>query len=684
MLVPCEGFERVGPHDLQKMRHLHPQEVAFLNGLDPAHVTPSAATPLRLELAGVGQLASPLQGAWILSNAIRTIVRHGLHDSDINPRHVHATLCRSLLKARNTLWDCQGLTKSMKLFEQEVWSLDTPITFKDPEEFVTDGSQFTGDQSECQDVHRDQQVAPRQFHAHALDAKAGASVPASLPDQSVAKSTSVSDECTFEVGRVASEEHPPQQLEGCPDVTPETPTLPDAKPLPRLGCGGPAQCVQNPCHSQVGHVFQTSMVLSKCTQSNQGVHQSLAEPNSRLEDGAPSENKVEEHDKAPPQLHQCVVQIPPSPDAMPLPRLGCGGPSQLSKADTKEPGLEADDHKNKNEKIGIPLIQCPVYPEAMPLPRLGCGGPARVTKQTGGVHQDLDLHLAPMHLGLNTNASEAKLHDPAEPKGLHAIQLEPPCAPHSMMSIGDLYNDPAFDQLVVKQLHEVEVASQKALECGAVPGFAVKRPADASESAAKRRRLADGSADESQGILSNHAKKQQTGTDMTKAHIDQGVFKPASCTQPRVELGALRVGQSEKDADTTEPHGCHPHKQGHECLTTSATASASQDKVHSKSHLASEPALVASNGPAQVAQVEIMSSPALTKPGKDEENHKAHYPPTPPSAMPLPRLGCGGPTPIENEDRGSLDPGAPSIQVAVATLQDGAFFVESHHQHADC
>jgi len=63
VLIPLEKEEMLGNRKVQAMRHPHPQEVALLNGLLPSHVKPSTTVPLRLELAGVGQLASPLQGA---------------------------------------------------------------------------------------------------------------------------------------------------------------------------------------------------------------------------------------------------------------------------------------------------------------------------------------------------------------------------------------------------------------------------------------------------------------------------------------------------------------------------------------------------------------------------------------------------------------------------------------------
>ena len=63
VLIPLSYIEKWGEQSLQALRHPHPQEVALLNGLNPQHVMPTAEEKLRLELAGVGQLASPLQGA---------------------------------------------------------------------------------------------------------------------------------------------------------------------------------------------------------------------------------------------------------------------------------------------------------------------------------------------------------------------------------------------------------------------------------------------------------------------------------------------------------------------------------------------------------------------------------------------------------------------------------------------
>ena len=138
VLVPLDHVEKWGSQELQAMRHPHPQEVAILNGLDPHHVQPTAQAPLRLELAGVGQLASPLQGAWVLSNVICQVAQNQCHQSDICPRHVIAQMCRSLLQARDEIWEVEGYTKPMKIFHQEIESLDRPWVFTDPDLITAD------------------------------------------------------------------------------------------------------------------------------------------------------------------------------------------------------------------------------------------------------------------------------------------------------------------------------------------------------------------------------------------------------------------------------------------------------------------------------------------------------------------------------------------------------------------
>ena len=135
VLIPLETEEILGLQKIQGMRHPHPQEVALMNGLVPSHVQPSSDTPLRLDLAGVGQLASPLQGAWVLANMICQTVQQQLHEADISCRHVMANMCRLLLQERDTISADEGQTKLMKVSHRRLH----PMHLLSHEAFATDG-----------------------------------------------------------------------------------------------------------------------------------------------------------------------------------------------------------------------------------------------------------------------------------------------------------------------------------------------------------------------------------------------------------------------------------------------------------------------------------------------------------------------------------------------------------------
>ena len=102
------------------MRHLHPQEVALLCGLFPSYVSPTATSSLKLDLAGVGQLASPIQALWISANLVHDLGKQGFLPPQPTPMQRLGTLLKTLLKDRNLWWDCQQPTSSMQLFEQSI------------------------------------------------------------------------------------------------------------------------------------------------------------------------------------------------------------------------------------------------------------------------------------------------------------------------------------------------------------------------------------------------------------------------------------------------------------------------------------------------------------------------------------------------------------------------------------
>ena len=102
------------------MRHLHASEVALCNGLHP-RFEGFQDMPPRLALAAVGQLASPFQSAWVLSNALWDMKRSGFPISLIeSPIHIMKKLAVDLLHARDELLSPVKRTELMARFETAI------------------------------------------------------------------------------------------------------------------------------------------------------------------------------------------------------------------------------------------------------------------------------------------------------------------------------------------------------------------------------------------------------------------------------------------------------------------------------------------------------------------------------------------------------------------------------------
>ena len=132
VLVPLQTSCTIKGHKQTNMRHMHPQEVALCCGLQPSHVCPSNSTSLRLDLAGVGQLATPLQGGWVLSNVIFQAANQGLIHEAKHPRLIFQEMCEALLSERDELWEGHQ-TKYTKILAQEVRAFAHPIVYIPPE-----------------------------------------------------------------------------------------------------------------------------------------------------------------------------------------------------------------------------------------------------------------------------------------------------------------------------------------------------------------------------------------------------------------------------------------------------------------------------------------------------------------------------------------------------------------------
>ncbi len=125
VLIPLDRMveSAMGPYNA--MRHPHPMEVALVNGLEPAFVNTTKDESLRLALAGVGQLASPLQSTWVWGHVLRSFYKKGITTRAVNPTEVLVTMCKSLFTARDELLHITQKTKYMEIFEEAIQKICT-------------------------------------------------------------------------------------------------------------------------------------------------------------------------------------------------------------------------------------------------------------------------------------------------------------------------------------------------------------------------------------------------------------------------------------------------------------------------------------------------------------------------------------------------------------------------------
>ena len=102
-------------------RHLTPQEVGLLNGVP---LILGKHPNSRLEMAAIGQIASPVQSAWIFSAIRRHVCELGFsHLPRINLRDPLEAICRQLFRIRKDLWPNLPISVVMNLYEKNLISL---------------------------------------------------------------------------------------------------------------------------------------------------------------------------------------------------------------------------------------------------------------------------------------------------------------------------------------------------------------------------------------------------------------------------------------------------------------------------------------------------------------------------------------------------------------------------------
>ena len=110
-IVQLGGETTIQDKPCPRFRHIHPQEVALLTGLDPQYLRTAPSLPnLRLDLAGVGQLASPIQSIWILGQVLKHAHSQGFVIPRIVPEQALGQHCLRVLHSRDVLFP--GFDKS--------------------------------------------------------------------------------------------------------------------------------------------------------------------------------------------------------------------------------------------------------------------------------------------------------------------------------------------------------------------------------------------------------------------------------------------------------------------------------------------------------------------------------------------------------------------------------------------
>ena len=117
LLVKIKGEIKLAGESFPRHRYIHPCELALLNGMFPDM---QWGDNVKLALAGLGQLASPLQSCWIGSHVCQHLMTKGLLNSHASTPHEKlASLMQELLRSRDK---CFGAPKeaNAKVFQAMV------------------------------------------------------------------------------------------------------------------------------------------------------------------------------------------------------------------------------------------------------------------------------------------------------------------------------------------------------------------------------------------------------------------------------------------------------------------------------------------------------------------------------------------------------------------------------------
>ncbi|CAL1144770.1 unnamed protein product, partial [Cladocopium goreaui] len=335
---------------------------------------------------------------------------------------------------RDELWKTQSLTKSMRIFAQEVESLDTPCVFLPPDDFASDPLHPTDQQPSVGKTE----------HVH----------PSSGPAETMSDPAS---------------ETPPEVSQ---------PTLFQATPLPRLGCGGPSQCEDR------AHLISAESDIAPKDTNELSDPAATKLASARVPSRAPDSNAE-------------------------------GETRELSSGDqTKSFGCLlyaiASQRQGRTESglnphcAPLPMPACPPNLEVIALMAIQVSDTDDESQATpcqsdpyAQLHDEMPESIK--------NLAHGRLSDDQNTTVATAQSSE--VNEHHLNHAKFFYDDPAFDHQVMLDLNKTAGAGDQSesFQAGAVPGFAVKREHPMPEAASKyqkcqqsarRRSLADKQADD--------------------------------------------------------------------------------------------------------------------------------------------------------------------------------------------
>ena len=120
---PLDSTVVMNSEEITKLRHLSPVEVSLLCGLNPDHLIHDSSIHQRLSLAGVGQMASPLQSAWVLGNFFDSLSSTQIGFDVISPNAAIAKIVNELFLARDRIWGITRNTPYMDIFSNAITRL---------------------------------------------------------------------------------------------------------------------------------------------------------------------------------------------------------------------------------------------------------------------------------------------------------------------------------------------------------------------------------------------------------------------------------------------------------------------------------------------------------------------------------------------------------------------------------